>query len=230
MMKDSDIAVQFDQVTKSLGGRIVLESLDFSVPRGGIIGLAGANGCGKSTCVRLLAGHLAPDMGRVVINGRPVAEVARLSDELSILGDMIGLPSGLTVGRTVKSMAGLLQLRQVELDTAVQALGLRDRWREPVAKLSRGWQQRVKLAVALAGRGSVLVLDEPTNGLDAPGKEWLAEVLAARRELGQAIVIVTHEFPELEKLADQIVILRRRAVYSGPMVTADHYSELLKVA
>src|SRR6478752_7190863 len=137
MMKDSDIAVQFDQVTKSLGGRIVLESLDFSVPRGGIIGLAGANGCGKSPCVRLLAGHLAPDMGRVVINGRPVAEVARLSDELSILGDMIGLPSGLTVGRTVKSLAGLLQWRQVELDTAVQALGLRDRWREPVAKLSR---------------------------------------------------------------------------------------------
>jgi ABC-2 type transport system ATP-binding protein len=208
----------------------VLESLNFSVPPGGIVGLAGANGCGKSTCFRLLAGHLTPDTGRVLVNGRPAGDIARLTAEISILGDMVGLPTGLTVGRSVRAMTNLLALDRRGLAEAVDALGLRAKWREPVARLSRGWQQRVKLAVALAGAGSVLVLYEPTNGLDANSKEWLTRALSARRDNGSAIVIVTHEFPELEKLADQIVVLRRHAVYAGPMVTAEHYAELLDVA
>ncbi len=223
-------AIEFIDVHKNLGKNVVLEGVTFSVPKGAIVGLLGANGSGKSTCIRILAGHTKPDCGRVLVHGRDVAVLPRISDHLAIQGDIIGLPTGLTVGSALATMIELLQLDPSALTDAVNGLGLSDRLGQEIGTLSKGWHQRVKLAVALASPGRTLVLDEPTNGLDAASKQWLSEAVTARRNAGEALLLVTHEYPELQKLADEMVVIHQKTLYSGPTLELAAYEQLTKVA
>lgn len=225
-----DVVLRFADVGKTLGGRTVLDHLSFTARAGRVTGLAGGNGSGKSTVVRLAAGHLRPDRGEVLLAGRAPAAHRRLTDVVSVMGDMVGVPTDRSVRRTLRTMAALLDLRPEVLDEASAALGLDERARTSVASLSRGWHQRVKLAVAVAGRGRLLILDEPMNGLDAVSKEWLREHLLRRQAAGDAVVVVTHEYPELERLVDDLVVLAGTVRYSGPVLSPDAYSDLLRAA
>ncbi len=220
----------FDGVTKTLSDRLVLDDVSFQVHAGSVVALAGRNGSGKSTCIRLLARHTSPDRGLILLAGQPVEKLSTLVGHVSVLGDMVGLPTDIPVRRVLKVMGHLLDLDDARLATAADALQLHDKDDVRVSRLSRGWVQRLRLAVALAGRGPLLVLDEPTNGLDAPGKDWLAEQLRLRRDEGAAVLVVTHEHPELERYADELVVLDRSVRYTGPVLSAHHYAELLEAA
>lgn len=223
-------AIEFVDVHKNLGKSVVLDGVNFCVPKGAIVGLLGANGSGKSTCVRLLAGHTKADRGRVLVDGRNICDWPRISDHLAIVGDMIGLPTGLTVSLALATMTELLHLSTRALTDAIDGLGLSDRLSQEIGKLSKGWHQRVKLAVALAAPGRTLVLDEPTNGLDAASKQWLSEALITRRNSGGAVLLVTHEYPELQKLATEMVVIHQETLYSGPTLELAAYEQLTRVA
>lgn len=230
MTSTINAAIEFDEVSKRLGRNSVLEGVTFSVPKGAVVGLLGANGSGKSTCVRLLAGHIRPDRGRVRIDGRELTSVRRISDHLSILGDMIGVPTGATVTSALTTMTELLGLSRSALADAIDGLGLSGRLRHDLGSLSKGWHQRVKLAVTLASPAPTLILDEPTNGLDAASKQWLSDALVSRRNQGGAVLLVTHEYPELQRLADTMIVINRTILYSGPTLEFEAYEQFTKVA
>jgi len=188
--------------------RPAVNGLDFTVPAGGITGLLGPNGAGKSTAVKLLLGLARPTSGSATVLGRDVArasleirrEVAFVPSEREIFGWM-------RAGDFMARVAALSPRWDAEL-----AERLATRWgierRKRVRELSSGTRSRLLLTVALARRASLLLLDEPTTGLDpAAVDEALSELVVAAAD-GATVLLVTHRLEEVERICDRVVIMR----------------------
>jgi zinc transport system ATP-binding protein len=222
-------AIEVRDATVSLGGRPVLRRADLRVAAGELVALLGTNGSGKSTLVRACVGLLPLVSGDVAILGTPLA---RFRDWHRV-GYVPQKPSASAgVPATVREVVatGRLALRRPfapgtardrrEVDRALAQVGLHDRSRDSVAQLSGGQQQRVMIARALAGAPDLLVLDEPTAGVDQESQLVLAEVLTALVRSGAAVLLVTHELGPLEPLVDRAVVLHDgRVVHDGPART-----------
>jgi heme ABC exporter ATP-binding subunit CcmA len=182
-------ALHVERVSKRYGGAHVLDGVDLELPLGACVALVGPNGAGKSTLLRLLARLEEPTRGRVWLDGAEDLESHRAS--VGFLGHDLGLYDDLTAR---EQLAFAAELRGAPLPAPVRdllALGaFLDR---PLGACSRGQRQRVALAQALVGSPPVLVLDEPTTGLDAATTAALAELLRGRAEEGALVVISTHE-------------------------------------
>ena len=207
-------------------GQRVLEELDLSLGEGEFVALAGPNGGGKTTLVRILLGLARPTAGVALLYGEPAHRFSRrrtlgyLAQRAQVGGDAPAtvrevvsagrLASGRLVGRL-----GSHDRRLV--GHAIDRVGLASVADAPIRTLSGGMQQRAFIAKALAGEPSLLVLDEPTTGVDAESQESLAELLAAlHTELGATIVYVSHEFGAVEHHVERLVLVRRTVVFDGP--------------
>jgi zinc transport system ATP-binding protein len=203
----------------------VVEGVDLSVRAGEFVALVGPNGSGKSTLLHLLLGSLEPDEGEARLFGRPPEAVRRrgrlgyvpqrpnLSSELPATVREIVAAGRLTDGRWWRPMS---RADRVEVDHAIASVGLADLARRPVNELSGGQQQRAFIAKALAGEPSLLVLDEPTAGVDVDAQEALAGLLAElNRELRVTILYVSHEFGAVEPVVERLVLVRGGIVFDG---------------
>lgn len=211
----------------NLGGRPVLQRVDFDVAEGEFVALLGTNGSGKSTLVRAAIGLVPMTAGTVELFGTPLAkfnEWQRLGYVPQRSTAVSGVPS--TVLEVV--LSGRLARRRLfgrrnqhDIDAvleAVERVGLADRLRDSVADLSGGQQQRVLIARALAAQSDLLVMDEPTAGVDQDNQESLAELLGGLVKAGASVLLVAHELGPLEPLIDRAVVLRAGLVdYSGPV-------------
>jgi ABC-2 type transport system ATP-binding protein len=197
-------------VSRRFGGHVALEPADLEVRAGEVLALVGPNGAGKSTLLAVLAGALEPTAGRV--EGRPdvrigwmpqrPAHYARLSarQNLELFARLERLPDA-------GAVAGQL-LAEFELPADER----------PAAALSVGNRQRLDLAIAVLGRPSVLLLDEPTAALDPRQRRRLWDAAAQLREEGGAVVLVTQNVEDLERVADRVaVLLEGRLVFDGPL-------------
>lgn len=219
----------------NLGGRPVLQQVDLDVSEGEFVALLGTNGSGKSTLVRAAIGLVPMAEGTVELFGVPLAKFSawqRLGYVPQRSTAVSGVPS--TVHEVV--MSGRLARRRffgrqtkADLDAVVEAVGrvgLADRLRDSVTDLSGGQQQRVLIARALAAKSDLLVMDEPTAGVDHDNQESLAELLGGLVNAGTSVLLVAHELGPLKPLVDRAVVLRSGAVdYSGPVdgfEDADH--------
>jgi zinc transport system ATP-binding protein len=210
----------------SYGARQVLSGVDLRVDAGEVVALLGANGSGKSTLVRALVGLVPLSGGRIELFGRPregFREWRRVGYVPQRLTAASGVPA--TVREVVASgrISRMRWLRpstaadRAAVDRALHAVGLADRARESVARLSGGQQQRTLIARALAGEPEVLILDEPTAGVDLPSQQAFADALRSLVEAGTTILLVAHELGPLEPLVDRAVVLRHgRVVHDGP--------------
>lgn len=209
-----------------LGGREVLHGVDVQVEQGEFVAVLGANGSGKTTLVRTLIGLVPLASGRLELFGTPLARfrdwprLGYVPQRLSVGG---GVPS--TVREVVASgrVGRQRRLRRASaadreaVEHALADVGLTDRARDPVAALSGGQQQRVLIARALAGEPEVLVLDEPTAGVDADSQDTLAGALGHLSQAGGSVVLVAHELGPLEGLIGRAVVLQGgRVVSDGP--------------
>ncbi len=207
-------------------GRLVLDDVDLVVEPGEFVAVAGPNGGGKTTMLRLALGLEQPSRGSALLLGEPAARCSRRA-EVGYVAQrtQLGGEAPATVREVVAAgrLAGgglLGPLRRSDraiVDEAVARVGLADRARSPLRTLSGGMQQRAFIAKALAAEPSLLVLDEPTTGVDAASQESLAELLdELRRELGATIVYVSHEFGAVERFVERVVLVRGRIVFDGP--------------
>jgi zinc transport system ATP-binding protein len=207
------------------GGRLVLEHVDFTVEQGEFVAIAGPNGGGKTTLLRLALGLERPATGTARLFGDP-AERCRRRAEIGYVPQrtQLGGEAPATVREVVAAgrLAGgalLGPLRPADralVDLAVRRVGLGDRLRSPLRTLSGGMQQRAFIAKALAAEPSLLVLDEPTTGVDAESQESLAALLSElNRELGVTILYVSHEFGAVEHFVERLVLVRGTVVFDG---------------
>jgi zinc transport system ATP-binding protein len=207
-------------------GQPVLSGVDLAIPTGELVAIAGPNGGGKTTLVRLALGLLEPDGGEVLLFGEPAARFSRRSS-LAYLPQraQVGVDAPVTVAELVSAgriatgpMLGPLRRGDRELvSSAMERLGVAELAGRPLNTLSGGQQQRAFIAKALAGEPSLLVLDEPTTGVDAESQEALAELLdELHRELQVAVLYVSHEFGAIERHVDRLVLVRGSIIFDGP--------------
>ncbi len=189
-----------------------LAGFSMEMQRGEVVGIAGPNGAGKSTLISLLLGFLSPTSGQVLIDGRaPRAYVERHG--IGYLTELINLPAGWRVNTALRRLAVLsgVPAAQVGARTAqLQAeLGLDEHASKSVKQLSKGNLQRLGLAQALLGDFAVVVLDEPTHGLDPLWTQRFRDVVQQLRRPDRVVLIASHNLDELERLADRVAILNK---------------------
>ncbi|MFE2407265.1 ABC transporter ATP-binding protein [Kitasatospora sp. NPDC059408] len=190
------------------GETVALDGVDLRVGPGECVALLGPNGAGKSTLVALAVGMLAPQQGTVrILGGDPRRAATRR--RLGVALQTLGFPNTLTVDELVKGAAVRGGLWAAAAAPILEELGLTELARRRVSKLSGGQKQRVQLAMALVTEPALLVLDEPTVGLDTRARRHFWEILARRRAQGAAVLVTTHLIEESAAVADRVVVLDR---------------------
>ena len=226
-MHDLTAAVELEGV--SFGYRTgvrVLEDVSLEVRAGEFVAIAGPNGGGKTTLLRLVLGLERPAAGTVRIFGQPTgkgaggAHIGYLPQRSRLVGEApVTVREIVSTGRLARAgIWGPLRRADREAVTrAIETVGLAERADAPLRTLSGGMQQRALIAKALASEPTLLVLDEPTTGVDAESQESLGILLEElRSELGVTILYVSHEFGAVEHVVDRIVLVRGAIVYDGP--------------
>lgn len=208
------------------GGGLVLEQVDLSVAPGEFVAVAGPNGGGKTTLLRVILGLQRPTRGRALLFGEPATASARrprvayLAQRAQVAIDApVTVREVVTAGRiAVTGLLGLLRSHDRRaIEDAIARVGLSDHRETPLERLSGGQQQRAFIAKALASQPELLVLDEPTTGVDVDAQESLAALLdELHDDLGVAILYVSHEFGAVERHVERLVLVRGRIVFDGP--------------
>jgi zinc transport system ATP-binding protein len=206
-------------------GLAALEHVNLELEEGEFVAVAGPNGGGKTTLIRILLGLLRPTSGRALLYGEPAHRLSRrsllgyLAQRSEIGGDAPAtVREVVATGRLARGrLFGPMRPRDRELvEEAIARVGLSRVADTALRALSGGMQQRAFIAKALAGEPSLLVLDEPTTGVDAESQESFAALLARlHSELGVTIVYVSHEFGAVEQFVERIVLVRRTIVFDG---------------
>jgi len=203
-------------VVHAYGGQPVLRGVDLTLRPGEIYALLGPNGAGKTTLIRAICGRIRPDGGAVRLNGRDPAHVPAARAGLGLVPQEIALYPNLTVAENVETFAVLADVPRAGLASAVaRALALTrttDRAQVLVRHLSGGYQRRANIAAAIVHQPSLLILDEPTVGVDQDAREALDAVIRGLRDLGVAVLMTTHDLDQAGALADRVGFLREGAL------------------
>jgi ABC-2 type transport system ATP-binding protein len=189
-----------------------LQDLTLSIPRGEVLGIAGPNGAGKSTLISLLLGFLNPTRGTVRIDGTPPRPYVERHG-VGYLAELVVIPPKWTVETALRRHATLANVSaagvSARVDEAIDQLGLGEHRTKRTRELSKGNLQRLGLAHALLGDNDLVVLDEPTHGLDPVWTQRFRDIVRELRRPSRAILIASHNLDELERLADRVMILHQ---------------------
>ena len=205
----NSLAIEVRSLTKLFGRRLAIDGLSMQVRFGEICGLAGANGGGKSTSLRLLAGLLAPDEGTVSVLGYSLPkEMVRVRESVGYLPQRNWLYSALSVRENLRFRASVFGLKAPASATEqqIEAFGLEAFANVPVSNLSGGWTRLVELAAVLIHRPRVLLLDEPTAGLDPSARQDIWRRLTSLAAHGTAIVLSTHDLAEAQRCSHLLLL------------------------
>jgi ABC-2 type transport system ATP-binding protein len=201
-------------LTRRFGARAVVDDLTFEVGPGEIVALLGPNGAGKTTTLRMIAGLVRPDAGAVVIDGVELtpASGSRLRGRIGFLTEAPGLWDRLSVRENLEVYAGLYSVADAApvIDRLLDRLELAPHAAVRSAELSKGMKQKVAVARALVHDPPVLLLDEPTAGLDPEITKGVRDLLEERRSAGCAVLVSTHNLDEAERLSDRVAVIRQQ--------------------
>ena len=217
---DSTVAVRARGVTKTFGEVVALDGVDLDVAAGQIHGVVGPNGAGKTTLFGLLLGLAVADHGTLEVLGTPVGRSFAAPGEVAGFVDGPGLYPSLSARGNLSALAGLRGggAWTVRIDDVLEQVGLTDVADDKVRGFSLGMRQRLGLAAALLTRPRLLVLDEPSNGLDPAGKKHVHGVLSQLAADGVTVVLSSHRMDDLEALCSEVTIVATgRVVFSGPL-------------
>lgn len=202
--------LKIKNLTKSYKNRQVLNNLTFSIQPGEVYGLLGANGAGKTTTINIICNLLTADSGYITVNNQPISENTKkligIAPQENLLYKTMSCAENL---RFFADIYGLnRQTKQQQILTTLQAVKLLDRAKSPVETLSGGMQRRLNIAVALVHQPQLVILDEPTTGLDIEARYEIWELIRNLKNQGMTILLTTHLLDEAERLCNRIGILK----------------------
>ncbi len=211
-------AIQVVGARKTYGQVCAVDRVTFQVRTGTVTGILGPNGAGKTTTLRMLLGLTAADRGELLVAGRAYAELTR---PMSVIGAALET-SGFATRRTgrnhLRAYAPMAGASRERVEHLLALVGLSDAADRRVGGYSQGMRQRLALATALLGDPQILVLDEPTNGLDPAGIVWLRGFLRDFAAAGRAVLLSSHLLREVEQTIDDVVLIHTgRTVFNGPL-------------
>jgi ABC-2 type transport system ATP-binding protein len=206
------------ELTRRFGEVTALDAVTLRLPPGGVTGLVGPNGSGKSTLIRTLLGLLRPTSGEATVLGHPISNPKAYASGVGVMIEGPAFIAGLSARANLASLARLHGTPLGRVDDVLRQVGLVGRDREPVRRFSLGMKQRLGIAAALLTDPGLLILDEPTNGLDPAGIVEIRELLRGLAREGRTVIVSSHLLSELEAICDHLVIIRYGEVlFSGPM-------------
>jgi ABC-2 type transport system ATP-binding protein len=218
-------------LTKRFGDVTAVQDLSFEVRPGRVTGFLGPNGAGKSTTLRMLLGLVRPTAGEATILGMPYDSLHRPITTVGAVLESQGFHpsrSGRNHLRVIAAAAGLPEAR---VDVVLDHVELSGAARRKIGRYSLGMRQRLGLASALLGDPTVLVLDEPANGLDPQGIRWLRELLRSFASAGNAVLMSSHLLAEMAQLADDVIVIHRgRLVRQGSVDDLTNGGAVLRVS
>ena len=205
--------IQVKNVTKKYGSTIAVDNINFEVKDGEVVGFLGPNGAGKSTTMNMITGFIEPTKGQIIINGNDISKKPRKAKkEIGYMPENVPLYYELTPKEFVSYMAELKFVkrneRKQEVEKVIKEMGLEDVQNKLIRNLSRGYKQRVSMAGALVGNPDVIILDEPTVGLDP---KQITEIRNLIKELGKkhTVILSTHILPEASQICEKVIIINK---------------------
>ena len=203
------MSIEVQAVSKSYGNQLALNEISFSAKKGEIIGFLGPNGAGKSTMMKILTGYILPDNGAV-----SVAEIDVLTNSMASKAKIGYLPEqnplylDMYVKEYLQFQAAIFKVQKEEIAMVIEKVGLTSEVHKKIGQLSKGYQQRVGIAAAILHNPVVLILDEPTTGLDPNQLQEIRELI---KELGKekTILFSTHIMQEVEAVCDRVIIIKK---------------------
>ena len=199
--------IEFRGIAKSFGAANVLRGVDLTIERGRVVGLVGPNGAGKTTLIKLLLGLAHPTGGDILVDGISIGAGDAYRARIGYMPQIAKFPDNLTAAELLRMLRSLRGNAASSLDALVERLGLADQLDTPLRVLSGGTRQKVNAALALMFRPDVLVLDEPTAGLDPLSSATLKDEILARNDAGATVLVTSHIMSELEDLCDEVAFL-----------------------
>ena len=219
-MSDKDVLIEVEQLSRRFGSLQAVDEISFVVNKGEVLGFLGPNGAGKSTTMQIISGNLAPTAGRVLINGIDLLDQPKQAKALlGYLPDQPPLYRELTVDEYLAYCARLNRIPAAQhhsaIDLAKQRCGLTEVGRRLIGNLSKGYRQRVGIAQAIIHSPALVILDEPTVGLDPI---QIREIRSLIRELrdDHSVILSTHILPEVQSVCDRVQIINK-----GKLVMSD---------
>lgn len=217
----SSAMIEARGLSKFYGGFAATTDVSFKVPKGQVCAFLGPNGAGKSTTMKMLTGYLAPSEGKAFLAGMDISEDRLLaSEKLGYLPENGPLYTEMTPEGMLKYIGGVRGVRGSELSDRLRWVAVKcsldEVWRKPIAKLSRGFRQRVGMAHALLHNPEVLILDEPTSGLDPNQVHGVRELILELAET-KTILLSTHILQEVRAVCSRVIMINDgRLVFDGP--------------
>ena len=220
--------IEVKNVTKKYGSFTAVDNISFDVKDGEVVGFLGPNGAGKSTTMNMITGFIEPTDGQIIINGNDISKKPKKAKkQIGYMPENVPLYYDLTVKEFVTYMAELKfvkkQDRKAQVEKVIKETGLESVQKKLIKNLSRGYKQRVSMAGALVGEPDVIILDEPTVGLDP---KQITEIRNLIKELGKkhTVILSTHILPEVSQICERVVIINK-----GKIVAVDTPENLEKM-
>ncbi len=217
-----DGRIVVSHLTKLFGAVKAVDDLSFTVDPGTVMGFLGPNGAGKTTTLRCLLGLISPTKGAGTISGRRYSELADPIATVGALLESANFHPGRTARNHLRVLCAAAAIPDRRADEVLEMTGMSDVADRRVGTFSTGMRQRLGLAAALLGDPSVLILDEPANGLDPAGITWVRQMLRYLTGEGKTVLVSSHQLAEMEHTADDIVIIDK-----GRLVRADKLADIL---
>ncbi len=203
------MSIIIENISKTYKNQVALNSINLNIKKGEIVGLLGPNGAGKSTLIKILTGYISANNGEVKICGDNINENPKLvKQKIGYLAENNPLYFEMYIKEYLKYIAEIYKVSFQEIDKIIELTGLNSEKNKKINQLSKGYKQRVGLAAALIHNPEVLILDEPTTGLDP---NQLIEIRKLIKNIGhnKTVIFSTHILQEVEKICDRIIIINK---------------------
>lgn len=227
---DADLAVTTKALTKRFGSQLAVDGVDLAIPSGAVCGFVGPNGAGKTTTIRMLLGLIRPNSGTATVLGRPLTDPASYLDRVGALIESPAFYPNLSGRANLSALARLGRINTARVDTVLGRVGLAGRAADLYRSYSLGMKQRLGIAASLLVEPTLLILDEPANGLDPAGIVEIRHLMRSLADDGITVIVSSHLLAEIEQVCDFFVMIQAgRLVFQGTVETlfAAQSAELL---